>query len=108
MTTAIEIEEWRTKIKKKIWNEFCAEPNESHGIMLMKEFDKVCDLAIKGMDSYERVGVIGTENYDSYFGMANGPMAGQWHKQDNPRLVPMLFKNLPAGTEIYIRIPNHE
>ena len=48
MTTAQELEDWRVKIKKKIWSEFAAEPNESHGIFLMKKFDELCDTALRG------------------------------------------------------------
>jgi hypothetical protein len=49
MTTAQEVEDWRVKIKKKIWSEFAAEPNEAHGKFLMKKFDELCDTALLGM-----------------------------------------------------------
>ena len=49
MTTAQEIEDWRVKIKKKIWSEFAAEPNEAHGKFLMKKFDELCDTALFGI-----------------------------------------------------------
>lgn len=49
MTTAQEIEDWRVKIKKKIWSEFAAEPNEAHGKFLMKKFDELRDTALFGI-----------------------------------------------------------
>jgi hypothetical protein len=49
MTTAQEVEDWRVKIKKKIWSEFAAEPNEAHGKFLMKKFDELCDTALFGI-----------------------------------------------------------
>lgn len=49
MLTEKEVEDWRTKIKKKIWHEFAVEPNEAHGKFLMKEFDKLCDAALFGI-----------------------------------------------------------
>ena len=50
MTTAQEVEDWRVKIKKKIWSEFAAEPNEAHGKFLMKKFDELCDTALLGIN----------------------------------------------------------
>ena len=49
MTTSQEVEDWRVKIKKKIWSEFAAEPNEAHGKFLMKKFDELCDTALFGI-----------------------------------------------------------
>jgi len=51
MTTAQEVEDWRVKIKKKIWSEFAAEPNEAHGKFLMKKFDELCDTALLGINA---------------------------------------------------------
>jgi len=47
--TREEIEGWRTKIKNKIFNEFCGEPNESEGKVLMGKFDDLCNLALSAL-----------------------------------------------------------
>lgn len=44
-----QIEEWREKIKRKIWAEFCGESNEAHGKRLMASFDELCDLALSAL-----------------------------------------------------------
>jgi hypothetical protein len=51
MTTAQEVENWRVKIKKKIWDDFCAEKEDAHGKFLMKKFDELCDTALLGINS---------------------------------------------------------
>ena len=73
MTTAQEIEDWRVKIKKKIWSEFAAEPNEAHGKFLMKKFDELCDTALFGIsiNSQTTEGTDALE--DEYFEAATKP-----------------------------------
>jgi hypothetical protein len=45
--TVAQIEDWRKRIKAKIFDDFCGEPNEAHGRDLSKEFDRLCDMALQ-------------------------------------------------------------
>lgn len=56
------------------------------------------------MNEYELAGVIGTEKFPVHTNFYDGKNCHQ--QLSNERIVPMLFKTLPPGTQLFIKVPN--
>jgi xanthosine utilization system XapX-like protein len=52
-------------------------------------------------EQFEMVGVIGTEKFPVFNQVWDGRQVH--HSHSNERIVPMMFKDLPPGTELFIK-----
>ena len=52
-------------------------------------------------EEFEIAGVIGTEKFPEFTRLSNGHTV--YTNQSDKRTVPMMFKNLPAGTQLFIK-----
>lgn len=57
-------------------------------------------------EEFEIAGVIGTEKFPEVIRLSNGHTT--YTNQSDERTVPMMFKNLPAGTQLFIKKTKNE
>ena len=54
-------------------------------------------------ENFELIGIIGTEKFPEFIRLSNG----HTHQSDE-RTVPILFKNLPLGTRLYLKVEDEQ